>query len=315
MLPQQKHLESWNVKRTVTICGKPSSNNREIEDRLKRRGWATGMRTTSITQALSEIKQSKASVIVIEDSIDLPVQIVLGRLMRTKIGILTPTMVICGEENIKEKSCFSSIGFPVIVENPNHPSEFIESFEFLIQRWSQDHMLPILESRQHLIRGNEHSCIKILSHIGQSKDFQAFMVANPCLALFFRQQNIKVAEKILLGMLEHSKRNVGIIISLVDFYLHAAMPNYSLKLLNMAKKTYNNPKTLLLDFLQAYSLRNEISKTIPILKRMKEENFMPSIANTFLARALLVEGFRREFNIQTSYTNNKDQYLLEWNID
>ena len=176
-------------------------------------------------------------------------------------------------------------------------------------------MEPLHAAGVHLIRGNQSNCIKLLSVLAKSEDPQLSTVAGPCLALFFREQNLRTSEKVLLGLLEKAKKNMGIILSLVDLYQSTAMPGYALRLLKSASGMYNDPKTLMVDYIQTYLLLNEAQEALPYIKRMTEENYLPQIAIAHLPKVLIAEGFIREFeSVVQESPGLVDKYYKAWAI-
>ena len=308
------YLNSWSVTTAVTVCGKPAPPDEEVQGRLKRRGWELGGRTTSVSRALHEISAGKASVLILEDSRELPIAVMLRQLIRSKIGLLTPTIATYNDYSHDEKPCYGSIGHPMLIEGPTTPSSFVESFEFLLLRWSQKQLQPLKEAGMHLAKGNTQSCIKLLSEPATCDDSQVYSVAGPCLSLFFRDQDRRVSEKILLGLLEKSKKNMGILLSLVDLYLESAMPGYALKLLKTASNAFSNPRCISLDFLQTYLLLNDIQSAIKVVARMKLDGYMPSVPERYLARLAITEGDKTRFNAQTKAKGQREEYLAAWEL-
>ena len=289
-----KQMEKWPLKTAVTVCGSTAPTNPEIRSRLKRRGWEMGSRFTTVEKALHQIESGRASVLIIEDSTKLPVAVALRQILSSINGLLTPTIAVADPRSAEEKACFSSIGHSITLETPLNPSKFIENFEYLIHRWSQSYYADLYYAGQDLREGNVQNCIKKLSAIMTSNEIGALTIAGPCLSLFFRNTNLKTSEKILLSLLGKAKKNMGVILSLVDLYLNYGMPNLALRLLKSAEATYNRPKTIALDQIQTFLLLNMDHKAIPILERMIKESFMPEWSQKAIKPILYTCGKHRQ---------------------
>ncbi len=289
----------WSVKKVVTISGvqKPSASDEEISDRLKRRGWEHLGRTNRISRAIAEVEANRASVIIVEDSDTLPIQVTLRRLMTNRVALLTPTIVIPSEKNSSERPCFGTMGAPIILDGVPTPSRFVENFEFSLIKWSQDDFLPAFQASQELKAGRAGNCVKLLSQIVTAEVPGTSSVAIPGLALFLRDSNIKAAEKILMGALAKHRKNVGILLSLVDLYLTCAMPGYALRLLKTADATFSQPRSLIPDLLQTHIMMNEVKETIPLFRRMIKDNFLKEVAELYLPRVYYAEGMNAEFEM------------------
>ena len=287
-------MENWPLKRAITISGSKTASDSEVADRLKRRGWELGSKVSSVEKALDRVAQGDASVIIIEDSPNLPLPVALRAMLKDINGLLTPTISIASRNTAGEKSCFGTIGQVIVVEDPYTPSKFIENFEFLTHRWGQDYLAGLNHAGTAYRTNNHQTCIKILSELMATDDLNILSVAGPALSLFFRKTNLKTAEKLLLGVLGKAKRNSGVILSLVDLYLRAGMPGLSYRLLKSANAIYNNPKTLMIDQIQTNRMLGLEHHSVPILKRMIKEKYMDKWATTALARILYLSGEHEE---------------------
>lgn len=288
-------LKLWPVRRCVTISGAHRAHDEEVKDRLKRRGWDIGGRTNNIQRGIKEVIEGRASIIIVEDSHELPVPAVLRRLITNKVTLLTPIMTMPSQATINEKYCFGTIGSPTIVEKPWTPSRIIDEFEFMILKWSQDDLFPAFRAATELRQGRRQSCIKMLSGLTEQEDQVVGSMAACALALFFRESNLKTAEKILLSYLGRVRKNIGVMLSLVDLYLESAMPDYALRLLKNAMTVYSNPKMLLPDLIQTHLMLGNLKETIPLLQRMAREKYMDEVARLYLPRVLYAEGLRAHF--------------------
>lgn len=306
-------MKQWRIKRAITICGQHKLQDDEVKNRFQRRGWELGLRTHSVEQALLELSKGKASVVIIEDSKKLPAPWVLRQLFSHRLGVLTPT--ICRvDETQGEKSCYGSIGIASILEEPVSPSYFVEAFEGLIQRWSQQGMAQIHQAWKSLVTGQQTSAIKTLTACLSHDDPYVVNLAGPCLALFFRSSNLKVAERILLQILAKHKKNTGITLSLVDLYLHSAMPTYASRLLRHARTYHNDPLCLIPDQIQTHLMLNQIPESIELTQQLITHDYLKEFAESILPRLYFAEGLQGEFN--RFFKAQKDQiqkYELAWN--
>lgn len=312
-----KNQGIWTIKRATSVCGEPKKPDTEIVERLKRRGWDLGPQHASIHVAMEEINKGEASLLILEHSSRLPAPIMLRQLIYYPMGFLVPTLILCEQKDAGEQSCFGSIGTPSIVESLDNPSIIVESFEFLVKRWSQDYMKPLVAAGIHYVRGNLQSCIKLLSELTKSPDPQLSLLAGPCLSLFLRKQSLKISEKVLLNLLETSQRNMGLLFSLIDLYQQSAMPSYALRLLKSASGMYNQPMTLVPDLIKTHLMLNQLEQTIPLFKKLKEEKFLSHWVDSFLPRILFASGYEREFHqmIRTRPKSNQAAYHSAWGVE
>ena len=98
------------------------------------------------------------------------------------------------------------------------------------------------------------------------------------------QSDAKVVEKVLLNAIRELPRNLGIILATIDFYLHMAMPDTALKVIEATKKNHGNPALILPEQIQAKLMLNEVSECVPLLKELVDRKFMPKTAVSRLGK-------------------------------
>lgn len=285
--------QKWNNRQAILITASTSGLDSEVRERFERRSWTLARVTTSVTLAVNELMAGRASFLIIDDTPHLPAAVTLRQLLNHKIMFFTPILVMSRYKDGREKACFSSMFALDIIEKPVSPARFIDVFEFAVFKWSNADLADLRAAGDQLIKGQNQTCLRMLTKLITQRDVGA--AASCCLALFFRGNgDFKTAEKLLLSALKNHPKNAGVILSLVDLYLNAAMPFMAQRLLNGANAAYDNPLTLALDTVQTHLLLNETISCLSHLHRMVAEDFLPEQARNYLARLLMSEGLHDE---------------------
>lgn len=306
-------MKNWKIKTAVTICGNVKTHDEEIKDRMERRGWVLGARFQTTEEAISEVMGGRASVILVEDTRTLPTPLVLRQLMATPLGFMTPVLASNWNTNQFENSCMHSFGVGAFYLEPSSPSKFIEHFEHLIQSWTDEDRLNLYRAGLGIVMGKQAFTVKTLNSLITNKDPRVRVNAGIAMGKFFEASNLKTAEKLLLNLLSHSKKHMGVVLSLVDLYLRNAMPGYAIRLLNNAYENYNEPRMLLPDLAQSYLLLNEPAQAIPIFKKMVDEDYLADVGEMVLPRLYYCQGYESEFNqLVRSSPGASMQYDLAW---
>ena len=299
---------AWDNPNIVYLADEHQKLDDEIVDRFKRRGWHIHLHTASILKAFKAIYENKASILVIADSPTLPAVLCLRNQISDPILILTPTIVICSDSHAADKAHMQQLGNPEVIDAPINPSSLIESFEWLLRRWSQGPLQQLRQTRLLILKKKVSDAIKVLSRLMTEPD--VIPLAVPSLAHFVRRQSdARAVEKILLNALKEHPRNLGIILVMVDCYIKSAMPDTALKIIMAAKKNHGNPVVIIPEQIQALLLLNRVAEIIPLLEAMKAANFMPELAAAFLQRCLYAEGYTDRFK---KYFNNHELLIQEF---
>ncbi len=303
---------SWDNPHIVYLSSNLGGLPVEIIDRLSRRGWTISHFSNDVQDAFGAIMIGEGSILLIEDSDELPASHVLRTQLSNPIVLLTPTIVACSEHQI-ERALIKEMGSPEIINSPLSPMKFIEALEWLIRRWKTGHFPKVLAVKNLLMEQKASEAIKLLTHLINTKDLLPIIA--PCAAKFIRHQSdAKVVEKILLNAIREYPRNMGMILATIDFYLHAAMPGTALKIVAAARKNHGNPSLIIPEQIQALVMLNEIDQCIPLLKDLIAAKYIPSTAQDFLIRCLYAEGYSTEFLTCINHEQSLlDQFRLAWN--
>ncbi len=314
--------QKWQNRNAILITATTGGLDSEITERFERRKWTVSRSTSSVENAIQEITSGRASFLIVNDHPELPAPYVLRQLLNFKVAFFTPTIVLSTHKDGKEKSCFSNLMALQILEKPAVPSRFIDVFEYMLFQWSNAELAEMYAAGQQFLKGNVQTCVRSLAKLIANREIAG--QASCCLALFLRENgDFKTAEKILLSALRQSAKNVGVLVSLVDLYLKAAMPFMAQRLLQSANTAYDTPLTLSIDTLHTHLLLNDLNGCIPILEKMIARDYMPDFSRQVLSRILFAEGLQDKLQhhlknqpsilakIQYSWSSKAEQMTLQ----
>jgi hypothetical protein len=285
---------SWNEKNIVVISDGIKPFDNELSERLKRRRWTMTQALPIVEKAAEAILSPQCSLVIIDDSPELPAPWVFRNLLEHPIAYMTPIIIFLDERNAKEKLALTSFFTPEVIDKPVVPSKFIDSFEWVIQRWSSGFMGQLREAGVLYRNGEKKASIKSLTELSANRE--ASPTAAACLSLFFNgTADFKTAEKVLLSALRQSPRNLGLILNLVRLYLANAMPYLAIRLLKTVTAAYGYPKILCFDMIQSNLMLNQYTECIPYIKSMLDSQYMTEMLKPCLLKILYAEGYRNEF--------------------
>ena len=278
----------WLNHNIVMVSSEMTEIDDEVSKRLARRDWKISHVEKDFNKAFEILRKGEASVLVIDDTVESPASLVLRNQLNDPIALLTPTIVISPDHQ-KDKNVLKEVGIPEIIDYPMNPTSFTESLEFLLRRWSSDSFKKVLAARTLLVHGKKKLGLQALSQLIQNKELMP-LVTPPLAQSIRNQSDSKVIEKLLLNGIKEFPRNIGIILSTIDFYINMAMPETAMKIVEAAKKNLGNPILMIPEQVQALLMLNDIKACIPLLETMVEANYMPERAKDFLSRCYYAEG-------------------------
>ncbi|MCX6129664.1 MAG: hypothetical protein NTX25_11460 [Proteobacteria bacterium] len=290
-LQQQKPTENLNI---ALLSANQASFSEEILVRLERRNCNFPVKTTKISEAFKALSSGRCSILIIHDTKDLPASFALRAQIAEPFAIITPTIVLLHPEHRAEATSLRNIGDPEILEYSANPAEFISAFERMMRRWNQGPLKQLAHARKLYLDREFLPFSQLIVSLRQVPELQPLVT--PCMAqILLKQMDFEKVEKMLLAALKEHPRNIGIIISLVEFYLRATMPETALKIIAASHRHHDIHRLLFADQIQAHLMLNQVKECLPILEALIKEDYCGKQATEFLARCLFAEGFKVKF--------------------
>lgn len=276
-----------------------------IKELIRTQGWTAVEATASIERAMMVIKHGHASLLIVDDTPNLPASKVVRHMLLDPITILTPTLTFLLEQNKPEAPAMSRLLSLQVAEKPLTPSKFIPSFTALVQRWQKEPFLHLRRAAYQMIQSNEVSGIKTLLKLNELPSVQ-HICAQTLAQILCRQGKMKEAENLLLTSLKRNPRELGTVLCLADLYKKCGMPKMAHRLLLSARINFGSSLVTLPDLMHAALLMNRVDEAIEALYVLKRAGFCEDETNTFLARLLYSEG--RIGEAETILYNNKSSF-------
>lgn len=265
-----------------------------------------------LPEIVRRIENFSFDMIVINDSPKNPVPLVLRELIKHPICTITPVIVLADEASKLEADFMANLGRPMIVSKPLSPGRFGDGYKALTKVWGSGYFLEINKAIQAFKTNDNNKGMQILIALSGNSASQA--VVTPCLAgLLRRDNNAKVAEKILLATLKNAPRDAGVVLSLCDLYLHSSMPSTAQRLLKSLENSYGTPASTALDRLQAHLMLNEIEPAIIIVKELIERDLRKEQFEETLIKMLYTEGRLDEATMTKKSETRVRNLVNAWN--
>lgn len=290
-----------------------------LRELIRSFGWSVAEATTSVEIAAAAVQQGQGHLIIVDDSPEMPSLAVLRYLLNDATTALTPTLAFVQESNKGESQAMLRLGRPELTDKPLTPSKFLPAFTKLVKRWETPPWLQVRQSVYQALNGNMASSIKGLIAATQDNNVQALAAIS--LAHSFRAMGkMKQAETILLGSLKKTPRDLGLMIAIGDFYLHAGMPKMAYRFFAGARNAFPQSMAAIPDLIQTNVLMGNLDDAITHLYSMYKQGYIHPVQD-FLARSLFAEGRDEEAEkvlhsnksvfarLQASWTNAESQNL------
>lgn len=270
------------------ITSDEDANVRELGSRLRRREWGVATITSDVEEGMRYINKGHASVLYIEDSSELPASFAMRSALKYPIVMMTPTIVSVADSQA-DKVQLNEIGFPEIIDKPAGPNRFIEALDFALRKWSTGDLAKVLSARDRFLQGVNTAGMKMLTDLMRNTDLMPILV--PAISQSIQlHSDPKVIEKILLSGIREHPRNIGIILSTIDFYINMAMPETALKVAEAAKRNHGPSALLAVEKAQSYLLLNDIESSIAMLEDLLHRAYMPDLVKSFIGRCCYTSG-------------------------
>jgi hypothetical protein len=294
---------SWPKQAAIVVSSSPNMHML-LREMLRTYQWTVIDTIPSVKKAMLAVKESMANLIIVDDSMEAPAISHLRYLLSDPVSLTTPVLSFVSEFNDTEEAHIQQMGLPATVEKPLTPSSFLPAFTNTIRQWEKPEFV-LLRNAGYLIKsGNTIEGFKILLRCRENKATR-ILATEACALLLRKSGKVKEAESMLISALKVSK-NIGIIISLADLYMHASMPNLAHRLLFGATNTFNKTVAFYPDLMQAALMKGCTDLAIEYLYHMKMLDYMPEQTAMFLARILYSEG--RVVEAESILYNNRTSF-------
>jgi len=304
--------DTWPVKAAVVITHANQNVGMVLKELLRNFHWTVVQTTSSVDLAIEFVHQANATMIIVDDSNDCPAPCILRHLLWDPITAITPTLSFVSNTNRADHAAIANLGRPLIVEKPLTPNRFIPGFRTLIKVWSAGYYLAVRQAITSIVSGDEELGMRILTKLAANA--KARVLIAPTISHYCRKSgNIKTAEKVLLLALKTMPRNLGLILSLADLYMHTAMPHMAARLIAGATATYGNSVSLFADGMQAQLMMQNFDGAAKLLQDILEKNHFPTEYHSYLSRLYFTEGRMAEFNKTIASSQKAEKFMAVWN--
>lgn len=239
--------------------------NPEIVERLSRRGVSYKKTCSHLHEIAPMLKQFGKSILAIIEPNNVQLPKYLTYIMDQPLFLTTP--IIFATENTESKIVSQISKIETLFATPIslNPSQFVSKIESCISWYSNNRNAALVKARSFLIEGKIRECLTVIAPKLKSND-----IGSLASCLFYQltrnSSGHNTSESVLLSAIQNNPTDLLTLLTVIDFYLRAGMPQTSLKLMNANKnKGRNNIFTLEHEF-QANLMLNRLDSCIEILE-------------------------------------------------
>lgn len=282
-------------KEVAVVITEPGQNVALLSKEILK---SLGVKEVQVTNTPHEtadlVAEGSVSLILVDDIQERPAPLVLRQLLCHALAPITPTIVLLSDQCKYEAGAISTLGRPMILHKPLTPGRLASGYKALKNVWSKGDFAEIQRAAKLLAVGQRETGMQILTELARNPKIHP--VIAPTISVMLRQSNnLQVAEKILLAALKTAPRDLGLILSLSDLYMHAAMPFTSLRLMKGIEASFGDTMTAYLDKAQAYLMLGDLESSILVLHAMLQKHLYEEETRDYLLRLLFSQGNVEEF--------------------
>lgn len=297
-----KNKGSW-PKKTAILVSETKNFHMILRELIRGHGWSVIDSTPSVHRAFDLVQAGEAYVVIFDDIQEKPVSTFVRLRLTNPYALCTPTLAFLLESRRSESQVLSAMGHTTITEKPLTPGKFTPTFSELIRRWEKEPWLSLRRANYLFNQGQQANGLKTL--LGTLSQSVTLGISAPAVAAHLRGfGRLKDAESILLSAITKAPKDIGIIVSLADLYMHAAMPKLAFRLLNAVQSTMKNTQTLAPDLVQAAVLNGKLDDAIKLMFGLQRSALGNEEVTSQLLRLLLAEG-RKDEAEKLLYNNKK----------
>ena len=274
---------SWANKKIV-LLGQSSTFHKYLKEVLKDVAWRVDFFVQSPEEAISVLESRKASLLIIDDSINEPAPNLIRILMRYPITFATPVFVFLLEENKYEKLPLNYMGFTELNFKPLTPADFMTSLTTLVHRWELKPFEMLRKVYFEYLRFNDWDKTELLL-LKLQKIKELKYVATPLLSLhYINEKRPKDAELMLLSQIKSAPKSLGSVLTLGLLYMEYSMPHIARKLFASAQNQFDFSRCMLPDLIQADFLLANYNQAIDSLNSMNKRGYLSETVEIMMVR-------------------------------
>jgi hypothetical protein len=249
--------------------------------------------TNSIEVALQYIASGKATLLIIDDGNEKPACSAVREIISHPIGQLTPLLVLLMDRNIKEAEPLSHLAKIKVAPKPMTSSSFPPVFRSLLRIWSTDEMIELQLATTRIRKSDLAGSCEIFESLKKSADLTPMISRAHALTLQNAGQ-ITSAEKVLLDQIKAFPNNIGILTTLGQLYMNAAMPALADRIFKKLNEKFLGTVTFIPDLIQTGLLLNNYDQVVDQLRILIKNEYMPGTTSKLLSRTLYAAGRKKE---------------------
>lgn len=300
----QQMRSSW-PQQSAVVLSHSLNIQMLLKELLRTYGWSISVCTSSFATATASVEKGQATIIIVDDTVELPSVIACRRFLGKAVTASTPILSFLMDSNKLEQDTLARIGIPMMVPKPLTPSKFVPGFLTLLRKWDTPGLRAMRGASYQITAGNIEHAIRIFGKLCQDPTTEG--IAAIPLSLCFRQiGKLKAAETTLISALKKQPKNLGLMLSLGDLYMHSCMPQLAHRLFAGAHVAYPRSLCMLPDLVQSALAIGGYEEARTHLHHMIRAEFLAEECVGHLSRVLLADG--REFEAETLLQDRKGYF-------
>jgi hypothetical protein len=264
-----------------------------IKELIRGYRWNLVAVTSNAEAALRYVYANKASVVLVDDTVDNPSIASIRAIMSDPIGCLIPVMCLLMDKHDRETAPLEKLGKIKVAPKPVTPTSFTPLYTGLIKLWETKQFAALRTIRNKVIKAPLEVQIQGYEKL-KSLNQIAHLAARAKALTLLKAGHVKEAEKECLTLLKDRPSDLGLILTLGDIYMAASMPFLANKLFASANNKFDGSLITLPDMVQSSFITGQHELAIECIRKMINKEYLQEKNLAFLGRLLYSEGRMEE---------------------
>lgn len=285
---QTTYKNTWATRGAVLVS---TSENMYLVIKELVRGyrWNLVAVTANAEAAMRYVYANKASVIIIDDTTDNPSIASVRTIMSDPIGPLVPVMCLLMDKHDREAQPLEKLGKIKVAPKPVTPTSFTPLYTGLLKLWETKQFVALRTVRNKVINAPLDVQVQGFEKLEGLNQVAHLAIRAKALTLL-KAGRVKEAEKECLNLLKDRPADLGLILTLGDIYMRAAMPALAHKLFASANNKFDGSLITLPDMVQTSYMIGKHDLAIECIRKMFNKEYLQDKNLAFLGRLLYSEG-------------------------
>jgi len=278
----------WPVQ-SAALVSETGTLQLHMKELIRSSGWRMDDPPARPDIALNYLENGTSYFYIVEDSVSMPAYESIRTVINHPAGRLTPILILLLEGSMQDAIIYERVLQVGVTKKPLTPSQFMPTFHKFVSLWETPGFTALRKCAYLMLNGNTGHAIEILKKLTEAPQTASYAI-QALMRLFVRQQEWKLAEKMILDTIKNYPRQPSLVLAVANFYSEAHMPAQALRFYMKLKSICNSSPVFSFDIAQAALSLGQIDLAIEALTEWNRARPGNEVISQYLARLYMSEG-------------------------